>query len=41
MKADLAALKAELFRALWVPGVGMVIVTLTGIGVLLAISRMA
>ncbi len=36
MKADLAALKAEVFRALWVLGIGM----LTGVGVLLAISRM-
>ena len=36
VKADLAALKAESFRALWVQGIGM----LTGVGVLLAISRM-
>jgi len=36
MKADMAAMKTELLRALWMLGISM----LTGVGVLLAISRM-
>ena len=40
-KADLAALKAELFHMLWVQSVCVVTVTLTGVGVLLTMFRMA
>jgi len=39
-KADLAAMKAELFRALWLQGVSLAIVTLTGVGILLTLFRM-